>query len=39
METTIVMNEQTAFNYAETLKTAMKDVKIFRQQRIEKTSN
>ena len=39
METTIVMNEQTAFNYAETLKTAMKDVKIFREQRIEKTSN
>jgi hypothetical protein len=39
MQTTIVMKEQTALNYSETLKTAMKDVKIFRQQRIEKTSN
>jgi hypothetical protein len=33
MQTTIVLNEQTALNYAETLKSAMKDVKAFREQR------
>ncbi len=31
METTIVLNEQVAFNYAETLKSAIKDVKDFRK--------
>jgi hypothetical protein len=31
MQTTIVLNEQTAFNYAETLKTASQDVKEFRK--------
>ena len=30
METTIVMKEQTALNYAETLKSAIKDVKEFK---------
>ncbi len=29
-ETVLTMNEQTAFNYAETLKSAIKDVKAFR---------
>lgn len=29
-ETTLVMHEQTALNYAETLRTAIKDVKSFR---------
>lgn len=37
MQTTIVMNEQTALNYSETLKSAVKDVKKFRDQRKEKT--
>lgn len=36
MQTTIVMNEQTTLNYAETLKAAMKDVKKFREERIKK---
>lgn len=30
METTIIMKEQTAFNYAETLKSAITDVKQFK---------
>jgi hypothetical protein len=38
MQTTIVLNEQTALNYAETLKSAMKDVKDFRDERIKKKS-
>jgi hypothetical protein len=33
MQTTLVMNEQTALNYAETLKSAIKDVKEFRDSR------
>lgn len=33
MQTTIVLNEQTALNYSEVLKSAMKDVKTFREQR------
>ena len=32
MQTAIVMNEQTALNYAETLKSAIKDVKTFKDQ-------
>lgn len=32
MQTTIVLNEQTALNYSEVLKSAMKDVKTFRSQ-------
>jgi hypothetical protein len=31
LETTIVLSEQTALNYSETLKTAINDVKEFRQ--------
>ena len=38
MQTTIVLNEQVALNYAETLKSAMKDVKDFRDERIKKKS-
>jgi hypothetical protein len=34
MQSTIVLQEQAALNYAETLKTAMKDVKKFRDERI-----
>lgn len=34
MNTTIVLNEQTALNYAETLKYAINDVKQFRDERI-----
>lgn len=37
MQTTIVLNEQTALNYSEVLKSAMKDVKMFRDQRKEKS--
>lgn len=37
METTIVLNEQTALNYAATLKSAMNDVKTFREKRNAKT--
>lgn len=33
MQTTIVLNEQTALNYSETLKNAIEDVKTFRAQR------
>lgn len=33
MQTTIVLNEQTALNYSEVLKSAIKDVKTFREQR------
>lgn len=33
METTIVLNEQTALNYAETLKSAIVDVKKFKDER------
>ena len=36
MQSTIVMNEQTTLNYAESLKSAMKDVKIFRDERMGK---
>lgn len=32
MQTTIVMNEQTALNYSEMLKSGSKDVKVFRKQ-------
>ncbi len=35
-ETVLTMNEQTAFNYAETLKKAIEDSKAFRKQRLEK---
>jgi len=37
-ETTISMTEQQAFNYAETLKLAVKDVSQFRKERSEKTT-
>lgn len=37
VETTIAMTEQQALNYAETLKSAVKDVASFRQQRKEKS--
>lgn len=33
MQTTLVLNEQAALNYAETLKQAVKDVKTFRETR------
>lgn len=33
MQTTIVLNEQTALNYSEVLKSAITDVKVFREQR------
>lgn len=33
MQTTIVLNEQTALNYSDTLKSAIKDVKTFRDNR------
>lgn len=36
METTIVMREQTALNYAETLKSAVADVKQFKEKRTSK---
>jgi hypothetical protein len=40
MSTTIVLNEQTALNYAETLKSAIKDVKMLRdKQKIDKSEN
>lgn len=35
-ETVLTMNEQTALNYAETLKQAIKDTQEFRKQRLEK---
>ncbi len=35
-QTVLTINQQTALNYAETLKTAIKDVEIFRQQRLSK---
>jgi len=38
VETTISMTEQQALNYAETLKSAIKDVKLFRQAGKEKSS-
>lgn len=38
MQTTTVMNEQTALNYAETLKSAIQDVKHFTQQRKSKNA-
>ena len=38
VETTIAMTEQQALNYAETLKSAVKDVASFRQQRKEKSA-
>ena len=34
METTIVLNEQTALNYAETLKSAIRDIKKLKEERI-----
>ncbi len=33
LESTLVMNEQTALNYAETMKAAVKDVKVLRNER------
>jgi hypothetical protein len=36
-ETVLTMNEQTAFNYSETLKTAIKDVKQFKEERFKKS--
>lgn len=36
MQTTIVLDEQTALNYSATLKTAMQDVKRFRENRMKK---
>ena len=39
VETTIAMSEQQALNYAETLKSAIKDVKDFRNQRNVKQEN
>ena len=33
LESTLVMNEQTALNYAETMKTAVKDVKVLKNER------
>jgi hypothetical protein len=38
-ETTITMSEQQALNYAETLKSAIKDVELFKNQRISKVNN
>jgi hypothetical protein len=38
MQTTIVMNEQTALNYSEALKSASKDVKVFRDARSKKAT-
>jgi hypothetical protein len=38
LESTLVMNEQTALNYAETLKTAAKDVKVLRNERFKEKS-
>jgi hypothetical protein len=40
METTIVMNEQTTLNYAEALKSAINDVKLFNtKQKVDKPTN
>jgi hypothetical protein len=39
MQMTIVLREQAALNYAETLKSAMKDVKKFRDERKRKNEN
>lgn len=38
-QTTIVLNEQTALNYAETLRNAMNDVKEFKNARTAKSSS
>jgi len=38
LESTLVMNEQTALNYAETLKAAAKDVKVLRNERFKEKS-
>ena len=39
MQTTIIMNEQTALNYAETMKSAIVDVKQFKEaQKVDKTA-
>lgn len=38
MQTTLVLDEQTALNYSATLKSAMKDVKKFRDARIKKNT-
>jgi hypothetical protein len=37
MQSTIVLNEQAALNYAETIKSAVADVKAFRNQRLDKS--
>ena len=39
LESTLVMNEQTALNYAETLKAAAKDVKALRNERFDKKTD
>lgn len=39
MQTTIILDEQTALNYSATLKTAMQDVKKFRDARNKKNSD
>lgn len=36
-EGTILMSEQQALNYSETLKSAVKDVKVFKDERVEKS--
>lgn len=38
-ETTIAMNEQQALNYAETLKSAINDVKVFRNQSLSRSEH
>jgi hypothetical protein len=38
-QTVLTMNEQTALNYAETLKSSIKDVEQFRKQRLSKKDN
>ena len=39
LESTLVMNEQTALNYAETMKAAVKDVKVLRNERKKKRTD
>lgn len=39
MQTTIVLDEQTALNYSATVKNAMQDVKKFRDARNKKNTN
>ena len=38
LEADLIMGKQQALNYAETLKSAVKDVEVFRNQRIEKSA-